>query len=74
MSVAALRISPREHWRIRTTLYSSSNPKSAMRKLAALSRTIVSRSSEKPSTVSAAISSVSVIVVWRARSSSLRID
>jgi len=64
------RVAARE----REALYSSSNPKSVMRRLAALSRTIFSTSSEKPSIVSAAISSTSVIVVPRARSSSLRID
>ena len=47
---------------------------SVIRRLAALSRTMFSISSEKPSTVSAAMSSTSVIVVPRARSSSLSID
>jgi len=54
--------------------YSPSNPKSVRRKLAALSRTMLSTSSGKPSGVSASMSSVSVSFVPRARSSSLRID
>jgi hypothetical protein len=45
-----------------------------IRRLSALSRTTLSMSFGKPSGVSASISSVSVILVPRTRSSSLRID
>jgi len=54
--------------------YSSSNPKSVIRKSLALSRTMFSMSSENPSAVSASMSSVRVIFVPLARSSSLRMD